>query len=62
MQSLSRAIKRGNAHLRFNKVTKQVVAIWKRGTTKKVWNSAVKEALPATEENYCTQAKEMQVK
>lgn len=52
MQSLSRQIRRGNAHIVFNNVTKSMETVQKRGTTKTKWNFAKKNAMQATEDNY----------
>lgn len=45
MQSLSRAISRGNAVLTFSSVHKRVETIHERATPAKVWNEAVKNQL-----------------
>lgn len=45
MQSLSRAINRGNAVLTFSSVFQRVEPIHKRSTPAKVWNEAVKNQL-----------------
>ena len=53
MQSVRRAIKRGNAVMSFDNLTKQVKTVIKRGTEKKAWNYAVKMRMSLTEEEYC---------
>lgn len=53
MQSVRRAIKRGNAVMSFDSLTKQVKTVIKRGTEKKSWEYAVKMRMPLTEEEYC---------
>lgn len=53
MQSLSRAIRRNNAVLAFNNVTKQMNPVWKRGSTREKWLNAVKNRLSLTEQEYC---------
>ena len=52
MQSLSRAIKRGNAVLYFNEVTKSIEAVWKRGSTSSRWNHAEKNHCEDEETKY----------
>ena len=53
MQSVRRAIKRGNAVMSFDNLTKQVKTVIKRGTEKKSLKYAVKMIMPLTEEEYC---------
>lgn len=53
MQSLSRAISRGNAVLTFSSVHKRVETIHKRATPAKVWNEAVKNQLSDLQASYC---------
>lgn len=53
MQSVRRAIKRNNAVMSFDNLTKQVKTVIKRGTEKKAWNFSVKMRMPLTEEEYC---------
>lgn len=52
MQSLSRAIGRGNAVLTFSSVHKRVEPVYKRGTPAKVWNEAVKNQLSDLQASY----------
>ena len=52
MQSLSRAIGRGNAVLTFSSVYKRVEPIYKRGTFAKVWNEAVKNQMSDLQDSY----------
>lgn len=56
MQSLSRQIRRGNAHIVFNNVTNTMEIVEKRGTNKKKWDYTVKNAMSATEEEFCNQS------
>ena len=42
MQSLTRAIKRGNAVMFLNSVTKVMEAVWKRGTNRQYWYYALR--------------------
>lgn len=52
MQTLSRAIKRGNAVLYFNEVTKSLEAVWKRGSTSNAWYHATKNCVKEEETKY----------
>lgn len=52
MQSLSRAIGRGNAVLTFSSVYKRVEPIYKRGTSAKVWSEAIKNQLSDLQASY----------
>lgn len=52
MQSASRMIKRGNAVIAFDEVTKQNEFVAKRGTSKKIWAWAVKNEMKLTEHEY----------
>lgn len=45
MQSLNRAIRRGNAVIMRNPVTKQLESVYRKGTDSKVWNNAAKDAV-----------------
>jgi hypothetical protein len=45
MQSLVRAIKRGNAVIAYNHLTMRNEPVWRKGTTKKVWSNAVRESV-----------------
>ena len=53
MQTLSRQIRRGNAVIAFNNVTKSNEVVQKKGTPKTKWNHAVKNRLKFTEDEYC---------
>ncbi len=52
MQSLSRAIGRGNAVLTFSSVYNRVEPIYKRGTPSKGWSEAVKNQLSDLQASY----------
>ncbi|MDR2920601.1 MAG: hypothetical protein LBV72_14710 [Tannerella sp.] len=45
MQSLRRAIKRGNAVIAFNHVTKRNEPVWRKGTELKQWKYALQNAV-----------------
>ena len=52
MQSLRRAIKRGNAILAFNNLTKGIDTVLKRNTPVKYWRSIQKWRIESEEKNY----------
>ena len=52
MQSLRRQIKRGNAVLAFNAVSKKVDVFTRKNTNSKIWNYAVRNRMEASEDVY----------
>ena len=56
MQSLSRQIRRGNAHIVFNNVTKSMEIVQKRGTSKTKWDYSVKNKMSLSEDQFCEQS------
>ena len=53
MQSLSRQIKRGNAYIYFDNMTKDVKVMHKRGTNRKTYKAFLKNRLLGYEQQYC---------
>lgn len=53
MQSVRRAIKRGNAVMAFDNVTKQVYVSYKKGTDRKSRSIALRDRMLASEDSYC---------
>ncbi len=53
MQSLSRQIRRGNAYIYFDNVTKDVKVMHRRGTDRKTYNAFLKNRLLSYEQQYC---------
>lgn len=52
MQSLSRAIRKKNVVLTYSSVHQRVEPIYKRGTSAKIWNEAVKNQLSDLHASY----------
>lgn len=52
MQSVRRQIKRGNAVIAFNNVTKSAEIIQKKGTDSNIWIYALKNRISESEEVY----------
>lgn len=57
MQSLSRAIRRGQAYIYFDNVTKTIEVMRKRGTNRKVFRAFKKNRLTGYEQGYCESVK-----
>lgn len=53
MQSLSRQIRRGNAYIYFDNMTKDVKVMQKRGTNRKTYKAFLKNRLLDYEQRYC---------
>ena len=45
MQSLTRAIKRGNAVIAYDGVTRRYEPVWRKGTEKKQWRHAKRNSM-----------------
>lgn len=53
MQSLSRAIRRGQAYIYFDNVTKTIEVMRKRGTNRAIFRAFQKNRLTGYEQRYC---------
>lgn len=53
MQSLSRALRRGNAVMVLDNVKKSIETVFKKGTVANVWNWSFRNKLEYSMQNYC---------
>lgn len=53
MQSVSRALRRGNAVMILDSVSKRIETVFKKGTESKICNWSVRNKLEYSMQNYC---------
>lgn len=53
MQSVSRALRRGNAVMILDSVSKRIETVFKKGTESNIWSLSVSNKLEYSMQNYC---------